>query len=730
MLKKELEKLPRIPFTKEIERLAMRQGTRTNYRGIKNLYRYKYVMNSRMLRGILKIDMYRSEDIRGLKKQWKYQIFINVEGEEYISRERIENNGETTYKWRKAMIRNLDEDNWWRSNHDYLAGATRGTKENIRIYLKNEMDNPGDEVQKWQETCKKRIEDKRIEKHTKKWDEEMDKIPKIPNDFMRWARRNAFDSENRMYYPFDNRGFCTACQRLVPLPKGKLHHLDEKKCPVCHKKVEMIQKNRRHRKMITQRWNGWICCVQKYEDGIVVRNYTSTRVEEQAEITRLPKLEYHFWEETRVLIHEGMVEEYEWEDYKRRGMRWVKQEYPHIGNDRCRVYTSNLKRVVPESIYHILKEQETGATDRESSNYISIEKMLWYEKKYPIIEMSIKAGLMKLGLEMMTYATSEIPEMLPGKTLAKKLGIDNARMKRLKENNGGITYLRWLIYEKEMDTIFRDNDIQIMEQADATPKKIKELLDVLSLQKIANYCEKQAAIREERTGDADQYKQVLWDWMDFKGMMQAARMDVHNELLLKPADLTIAHNELVAMKDKEDMEKSIEEICKKYPNVNEICKTLKRYEYSNDEFSIVAPRDVRDILREGSTLKHCIHTCEYYFNRIEQRETYLLFLRRTKEVDTPWYTLEMEPGGNIRQKKSVLNEAYKDLEEALPFIKEYQKWVQKTLSETEKKLAEKSDKKRRKEYKQIRDEEKKVWHGRLAGTLLADALEMDFLEVS
>ena len=103
MLKKELEKLPSIPFTKEIEKLAMRQGTRTDYRGIKNLYRYKYVMNSRMLRGILKIDMYKSEDIRGLKKRWKYQIFINVEGEEYISRERIENNGETTYKWRKAM---------------------------------------------------------------------------------------------------------------------------------------------------------------------------------------------------------------------------------------------------------------------------------------------------------------------------------------------------------------------------------------------------------------------------------------------------------------------------------------------------------------------------------------------------------------------------------------------------------------------------------------------------
>ena len=39
------------------------------------------------------------------------------------------------------------------------------------------------------------------------------------------------------------------------------------------------------------------------------------------------------------------------------------------------------------------------------------------------------------------------------------------------------------------------------------------------------------------------------------------------------------------------------------------------------------------------------------------RETYLLFLRRAARPDVPWYTLEIEPGGNIRQKKSVLNES-------------------------------------------------------------------------
>lgn len=32
-------------------------------------------------------------------------------------------------------------------------------------------------------------------------------------------------------------------------------------------------------------------------------------------------------------------------------------------------------------------------------------------------------------------------------------------------------------------------------------------------------------------------------------------------------------------------------------------------------------------------------------------------------------------------------------------------------------------------YKQLREEKKLIWHGRLQGTLLADALENDFMEV-
>ena len=66
----------------------------------------------------------------------------------------------------------------------------------------------------------------------------------------------------------------------------------------------------------------------------------------------------------------------------------------------------------------------------------------------------------------------------------------------------------------------------------------------------------------------------------------------------------------------------------------------------------------------------------------------------------------------------------------MPFLQEWQRWVKENLSEEDKKLAEKSDKARREGYAKLREEKKIILHGSLQGTLLADALENDFMEVS
>lgn len=90
----------------------------------------------------------------------------------------------------------------------------------------------------------------------------------------------------------------------------------------------------------------------------------------------------------------------------------------------------------------------------------------------------------------------------------------------------------------------------------------------------------------------------LWsDWCDYVDMMQKMKMDCTVELLLKPKDLTVAHNELVARISLKDSAKEIREKEKKFKNAKSLVESgeLTKYEYSEGRYCIVAPKSIKDI---------------------------------------------------------------------------------------------------------------------------------------
>ena len=108
------------------------------------------------------------------------------------------------------------------------------------------------------------------------------------------------------------------------------------------------------------------------------------------------------------------------------------------------------------------------------------------------------------------------------------------------------------------------------------------------------------------------------------------------------------------LKDKE-MDLKADEIVEKFPTIEAVCESLKKYEYKIKNIRIVAPRSVRDIFVEGNELKHCITGKETYFDRMAKQESYLLFLRKTDTPEKPYYTLEVEPDGTVRQKRTYFD---------------------------------------------------------------------------
>ena len=72
---------------------------------------------------------------------------------------------------------------------------------------------------------------------------------------------------------------------------------------------------------------------------------------------------------------------------------------------------------------------------------------------------------------------------------------------------------------------------------------------------------------------------------------------------------------------------------------------------------------------DSRKLCHCIANSDVYWERMERRESYLLFLRKTAEPDTPYYTVEAEPGGTVRQVRTQYNRQFVDIGEVRAFLK-------------------------------------------------------------
>lgn len=161
-------------------------------------------------------------------------------------------------------------------------------------------------------------------------------------------------------------------------------------------------------------------------------------------------------------------------------------------------------------------------------------------------------------------------------------------------------------------------------------------------------------------------------------------INTSDEIVYRVKLLRQRHDELVEQLRKRERDMEAAATARKYRKIAGICRSIKpKYEYTGEMYSIVVPSGVRDIMREGDALSHCVGKSDRYWERIEQQEAYILFLRKTAEIDKPYYTLEVEPNGTIRQKRTYFDRQNDDLKDAEKFLKEWQKVVSERLTESD-----------------------------------------------
>lgn len=308
-----------------------------------------------------------------------------------------------------------------------------------------------------------------------------------------------------------------------------------------------------------------------------------------------------------------------------------------------------------------------------------------------------------------------------GDGLTGALGINMQRAHRLRQADGGKIYLSWLQHEEESGQKVPERAIRFFEEKQKVPGEFAFISRLMSPEQICNYLQRQ----QKETGL--KVDEIIGLWADTVSMAKGLKMDVSDSTLYRPSNLQLRHDCLMMKFNEGPAKELADEYIKKYPQLPSIIDTLGKYAFSDGDYLIKVPHSVTDVILEAKFLPHC-GANERYFKRMAENESYMLFLRKEARPDIPWYTIEVEPNGTIRQKRTSFNHQNQDLDAALPFLKNWQAFVKRSIGERERALAAVSAEKRRAEIAQLK-RDKVVVHGAAEnGRLLADVLLADLME--
>lgn len=84
---------------------------------------------------------------------------------------------------------------------------------------------------------------------------------------------------------------------------------------------------------------------------------------------------------------------------------------------------------------------------------------------------------------------------------------------------------------------------------------------------------------------------------------------------------------------------------------------LKEFAYSGSKYSIIAPQSVEDLDYEGNKLHHCVGS---YKENLASGKEFILFLRKNECLNAPYYTIDIDTDGYIRQIHTVHNKNISD----------------------------------------------------------------------
>lgn len=372
----------------------------------------------------------------------------------------------------------------------------------------------------------------------------------------------------------------------------------------------------------------------------------------------------------------------------------------------------------PEQAEEVLRKSGYEATQLWDIGKAELPINWIMKRKTPVYAQLCLTGLAKLAQQdaaKLNYYSYGGKIDLEGQTPEEVLGLDKNAIGRLKQLNGGTVILEWLQWKaKHPKAELKTETLKELERKRITPSRLGVMANLMSPRKCLNFLSRQEKLMNDTTSP------VITYYEDYISIARKIGMDIRDEIVYAPKNLKLRHDQLVDEYNRRKSEFEAQEMDEKWPGAQEVLDRIKDiYNYQGDGWQIITPQTLMDIVDDSHQLHHCAGASDRYYERIRTEETYILFLRR--DPKKAWYTLEIEPGGTVRQKRSEYNRQ-PDLDTVNEYLKEWQTEIKKRLKARDKQLAAQSAQQRAEEMEQLKN-------GTERNRQLFDLLMNDLMEV-
>lgn len=652
MKKKELLSMPLRRATSQMFKIAISDVAQKKDGEL--VYSYYDFFSAEVIDNILKVSIYKRDKLIKGNYAPYFVVFIDKTNKKWLTYEVSQN------AWRTARICNLTYD--YNQPWYIYSGVwqSENTKKLINAYLETGVNfNAREAIQHYQaEIGNVRLQDS-YNREINMIDAVMNEVPDLPKDFEKWVLKNAFLKKEYLMYQKGKFGelektYCTHCH-TESFAGHKPAHNELTICPNC--KIKVIWKSWNKQKylgaennvVIVQRLKDDTCyIIRKFHCRVRRRQVNGNWINTELDMNEIQRetLTEHFLLKSKYYYMDMYRSSniYRWCSGKSNANRSGYYGYygynMEIGSGVC--YTSNLKCLFRKESFGKVNFKKLLKGNTGSS--VWVDQMLPIIANYPQIEYLQKTGLNTLSEEILAKKEDKTLFVREAKKINEYVGLDKQYFEIFKKADGGSRLLKAMQYVCQKHEKLSEENIEWIKENNVKIDKLGLDRTGLTLERAINFVKKISKMHDFTA------EQTLNYYIDYLDMAANRGMDIRDEIVSKNARMMEFHNVyLEELNAKGNIKRDLE-VDRKFKNIAlNYNRNQEHFEWNYKDIAVIVPSKAAQITKEGRLQHHCVGASDTYISKMDTDKSYILFLRHIKNIEIPYYTLEVRWNGEIIQ---------------------------------------------------------------------------------